>query len=274
MTINDRNLAPSFNDESKTDKPDAMTEAEYDAAFAKMAQDYFDGVTPHKAPSLSYVTGLPGAGKSSFVALLKTQPQMKDYIVINFDDLRAYHPRYAEHARQDPVNAAARIDTAVEQLIGWLCKAAAERTINVILDDAAMGGEMTKIVLSPFQANHYDISVVVVAVPIAVARQSVHRRFEENLAAAQKGAPVVARWVNTTEQDNAPAALVETVETLEETGLAQFLTIIDRDQHVLYASTLHAGQTKAGDIIKSVHTRPLSVQETLNFQVYTARIAK
>lgn len=274
INCNDKKLASAFNDESSADRPDAMTEAEYEAAFKKMAADYLDGTEAQMKPSLLYVTGLPGSGKSSFVAIMKTQPRTMNHIVINFDDLRVYHPRYAEHVRKDAVNAAARIDTAVERLIGELCAEAARRKVNVILDDAAMGAEMTKIVLSPFQANDYDIRAIVIAVPIAVARQSVHLRFEENLAAAQKGDPVIPRWVNATEQDNAPAALVETVATLEETGLTGHLMIIDRHYTPLYSTNLHFPQEAAEDTIKMVHTRDLTKNEVLQSQEQAERIAE
>lgn len=267
-----KDLTNQFNDESKTDHPDAMTKAEYQSAFEKMAQDYFSGKIPQQKPRLFYVTGLPGAGKSSFIREAKKQrPELNDYIHINFDDLRIYHPRYEEHIKKDAVNAAARMDTAVEGLIGFLVEEAARRKLNVLLDDAAMGSEMTKIVLSPFQAIGYKIDVAVIAVPAIIARQSVHLRFEENFVAAKAGQPVVPRWVNTTEQDNAPAALVETVETIEEGAFARSLVILDRAYHVLYA--VDGSALSAGMIIKSELTRELSTEESYIFQNNADRVA-
>jgi predicted kinase len=268
------NLSGTFNDETAADRPDAMSEAEYQTAFQKMAADYFTGKTPEAKPTLLYVTGLPGAGKSTLVRAAKAAPQTKDYIVINFDDLRLYHPRYAEHVLQDPVNAAARIDTAVERLIGQLCEDAANRKFNIILDDAAMGAEMTRMVLSPFQANGYAVTAVVMSTPAAIARQSVHLRFEENFSAAQKGAPVLPRWVNATEQNNAPAALVETVETLENDPAIQSLTIVDRHHTVLNSLHLCAYQESNSQTVRTDLTRALTADEIALYQDTAAHIAK
>lgn len=251
-----QNITPEFNDESAASRPDAMSEAEYATAYRKMAEDYFTGREAASPPKLLYVTGLPGAGKSTYVAKAKRDnPDLNDYVHINFDDLRIYHPRYAEHVKGDPVNAAARIDTAVEGLIGWLTEEAAKRHLNVLLDDAAMGSAMTKMILTPFQSEGYEIEAAIIAVPSSIARQAVHLRFEKNFAAAKNGAPVIPRWVNTEEQDNAPAALVETAETLE-CGLANKIIVATRG-----GDTLYPGSPSPSAAVRTEMTRELKPEE-------------
>ena len=264
---NDKPLTPAFNDINADAQPDLMSDAEYAAAYQAMARDYLEGKAPQEKPALLYVTGLPGAGKSTFTEAAKTKkPELAEAVHINFDDLRVYHPRYEEHVKKDPVNAAARIDKAVEGLIGWLGEEAAARKLNVILDDAAMGQEMTHMILSPFRDNGYDVSAVVVAVPSIVARQSVHLRFEENFAAAKQGQNVTPRWVNKDEQDHAPAALVETVETLEEDQIARRLVVVDRQNNLLYATNLHPHQITAADAVTQEMRRELTPEETTVYQ--------
>jgi len=264
--ISGLSLAPAFSDEAATAKPDLMSDAEYADAFKQMAADLLDGKEPQERPALLYVTGLPGSGKSTFVkAAQEEQPQLKNYVHINFDDLRVYHPRYAEHVKNDPVNAAARIDTAVEGLIGWLTAEAARRQLNAIMDDAAMGQEMTRMILFPFRENGYDISAVVISTPSVIARQSVHMRFEENYAAAKQGQDVIPRWVNREEQDNAPAALVETVETLENEKLADRMVVIDRMRNVLYAMG-KMPETNAGAAVRQQQQRELRPDEITVYQ--------
>jgi len=261
-----KDLSPSFNDESAATRPDAMTEAEYQRAFTRMAHDYFSSKIPQEDPQLKYVTGLPGAGKSTFIdRMVQATPGLKDYIHINFDDLRIYHPRYADHVSADPVNAAARIDTAVERLIGWLTEEAAKLKINVLLDDAAMGGEITKAILQPFGDAGYNIDATVIAVPSSIARQSVYLRFQENLVAAKNGDSVIPRWVNTEEQDNAPAALVETVEALEG-GLANKLAIISRNGRALTGE-------KPSIALRAEMTRELTEMEQADYQAKAQHIA-
>ena len=233
MTSFPPNLSPAFNDESATAHPDLMSEVEYNKAFERMARDYFTGRLPQEKPQLFYVTGLPGSGKSTYVeGQLTANPALKDYVHINFDDLRIYHPRYAEHVGKEPINAAARIDQSVERLIGWLTEEATKRQLNVLLDDAAMGKDITRAIFAPFQTAGYEITASVIAIPSSIARQAVHLRFEENFAAAAKGDSVIPRWVNSEEQDNAPAALIETVETLQD-NISAKLRVVSRSGVVL-----------------------------------------
>jgi len=223
-------MQKEFNDISADDRPDKLSTAEFSQACQRIAQDYFGHVTQNNAsPQLLYVTGLPGAGKSTFVEQERdARPELQDAVLINFDDLRIYHPRYDEYVAQDPINAAARIDRAVEDMIGWLCDEAAERSVHVILDDAAMGEEMTGIVLAPYKKQDYQIDAVVMAVPSLIARQSVLLRFEEDYAAVKSGKDALPRWVNTQEQDNAPNALLETTKVLETDTNLNSLKIVDR----------------------------------------------
>ncbi len=271
MTGIDKSIAKEFNDESALTRPDPMTDAEYAAAFARMATDYFTAATSAELPQLLYVTGLPGAGKSTYVKnAMSERPELAGFVHINFDDLRIYHPRYARHVAQDPLNAAARIDTAVEGLIGWLSEEAARRHVNVLLDDAAIGAGMTEMILSPFQKQGYAIEAAVIATPSSIARQAVHLRFEENFAVAQRGEPVIPRWVNTAEQDNAPAALVETVETLADKGISGKLSVITRDARVLYEGNASPDASKA---VREEMTRELTDPEKTSYQSAAARIA-
>jgi hypothetical protein len=98
----------------------------------------------------------------------------------------------------------------------------------------------------------------------------VHLRFEENFVAAQRGKPVIPRWVNTAEQDNAPAALVETVETLADDGIPGKLSIIARDARVLYEGKASPDASKA---VREEMTRELTDPEKTAYQSAAARIA-
>jgi hypothetical protein len=258
-------------DETHLDHPDLMREEEYQVAFAKIRQDHFTHKTPKTTPTLVYVTGLPGAGKTSLTQLMKQYDvELAEYVHINFDDLRAYHPRYQYLIKHDALNAAARTDVAVERLIGFLIEESVQNKFNVLMDDAAMGQEITEIVLSPFKTNSYHIDATIIAVPAVIAKQSVQLRFEENYAAAKAGIPAMPRWVNMAEQDNAPSAFIETVETLERLNLVNTIKVQDRDQNVLYPS-LDNSQS-ATTISKSVLFRDLTDAEQAVFQINSSRI--
>jgi predicted ABC-type ATPase len=258
-------------DETHHDHPDLMSEEEYQVAFAKIRQDHFTHKTPQTTPKLVYVTGVPGAGKSSLIQLMKQYDVgLAEYVYINFDELRAYHPRYQYLINHDALNAAARTDVAVERLIGFLIDESVQNKFNVLMDDAAMGQEITEIVLAPFKTNGYHIDATIIAIPTVIAKQSVQLRFEENYAAAKAGLPAMPRWVNTAEQDNAPSAFIETVETLERLNLANTIKVQDRDLNVLYPNLDHS--ESATTVSKSILLRDLTDIEQAVFQINSCRI--
>lgn len=98
---------------------------------------------------------------------------------------------------------------------------------------------------------------------------ALHLRFEENFAAAQGGAPVIPRWVNREEQDNAPAALVETVETLEEERIALNFAVLNRRGKALYPGAELSG----GAAVEAEMTRELDATERADYLKKAERIA-
>jgi hypothetical protein len=261
----------TFNDETAFDRPDRMTAAEYDAAFKKMFADYLNDRPRHENPLLLYVTGVPGAGKSRYVSGL---PVTKNAVVINFDDLRVYHPRYEAHVKDDPLNAAARIDIAVESLIAGLCEEAARRKINVILDDAAMGQDMTKIILTPFRRAGFRVETHVVVAPEQIAKQSVSLRFERDFAAAAAGKPVLPRWVNETEQQQSVAALLESVAIIENEKLSDVVYVVDRKRNVHYNSLIHGATTTARAVAEKLTGGALTQEEASLYDYHGQEIER
>ena len=269
-----------FNDLSAQQvKPDLMSEAEYAVAFAQIEADLLADKSSNGTPHLEYVTGLPGAGKSTVVANMQRRyAEYANYVHVNFDALRVYHPRYGQLVKSDPVNAAARIDTATEGLMIWLAAEVAQRKLNVIMDDAAMGAEMTEIILKPFKSLGYQIDATIMSVPKQVAQQSTALRFIRDMAAARSGATVLPRWVNSDEQDNAPAALIETAETLCTGSLARQVTLQSRGgATVIFPLTgpqaLHNGRRMLGTLYEDTH-RVLSAGERAFFQKNSEEIER
>ncbi|MFX5839569.1 zeta toxin family protein, partial [Acinetobacter baumannii] len=55
-------------------------------------------------------------------------------VAIVGDDLRAFHPRYAELSRKDPLNAAHYTDQDSGRWVEMLIAAAKEKRVNVVIE--------------------------------------------------------------------------------------------------------------------------------------------
>lgn len=243
-----------FNEETAFDRPDRLTPAEFKSALAAIERDYFDGKAGRDYPFLMYVTGLAGAGKTTYLA----QPdRYRTFDVhLNFDDLRRYHPRYARHATQDPLNAAARTDLAVEQLFEAAVMLCTARKLNAVIDEAPVNVAATRRLLTGFKTAGYDIFAVVLAVPAATAAASAAARYQGELAGAQNDNSILPRHVNTAEQSAAPAILIETVDMIAREKLVNRMAVIGRGGQVFWGGHI-TGRENPASIVQRETERPV-----------------
>ena len=266
----------AFNDVSPDDRPDLMTEAEYETAFKKIENDWFKDRKSSDPKDVFYVTGLPGAGKSTVVKdiikehLARGEPAP---LVIDFDELRAYHPRYKDYVAEDSVNAAAKVNKSVEHMIDWVFAQTSKRGLDVIVDGSGMGRDITRGIFAPYVAQGYAIKTLVLAVPPAVAQQSVRLRYEETFVAYQNGAAVLPRWVESRQQSKAPENLVDTIRTLIDDGMCRDFTVINRRKDVLFHEPVTT-ETKHDllQIIQTENTRNLTADEQMQFDQNAIKI--
>lgn len=226
-----KDLTPIFNEETATDNPDLMTDAEIKAACAQIFADYFADIPPRDQPWLMYVTGLPGAGKTCYAATV-FERQAFD-VHLNFDDLRRYHPRYAQLAQTDPVTAAARTDIAVEKLFTYAINECRRRRLSLLLDDAPVDPNATSGLLSAFKSDGYVNTGIILAVPADIAAQSVRTRFEDGLKNTVVGV-TPPRYVNSIEQAAAPEILFNIAERFVSEQLVHQAAVIGRDGHIFW----------------------------------------
>ena len=86
-------------------QPDLLAHEEHDRIFKEeIIPEYFAGRAPQAKPEVVFLAGQPGAGKSGLRdAAMKTKfsapPQLP--VMSDPDDLRGFHPRYLQHAKDD-----------------------------------------------------------------------------------------------------------------------------------------------------------------------------
>jgi hypothetical protein len=269
----------AFNDVSPDERPDLMTEPEYQAAFAKLENDWFKGRSECPPRNAFYVTGLPGAGKSTLVKdIIRSHIEKGEEapLVIDFDELRPYHPRYREYVAQDSINAAARVNKSVEKMIDWVFAESAKRGIDVIVDGSAMGREITRGIFAPYLQQGYTVETIILATPSTIAQQSVRLRYEETFDAARRGHQVLPRWVESRQQSKAAENLIETIRTLVEDGICKKFSVTTRDKETLFAAEHIEG--KESELLALVRhetaQRSLSKPEQESFKKNEHRIAE
>ena len=248
---------------------DLLTRGELITAKRQIARRYFANRAPADAPRLIYVTGMAGAGKTTFIQNHQVLKAATDEgILINFDDLRVFHPRYVNHVRCDARTAAEKTDRATEVLINWLIDAATEKGFNIVLDDAAMGADITRDILNVFITKGYRIDAYALATPVKTAAQDIEWRFRQGLRAAARDRSILPRYVNMAEQSMAVENFISTVKELENNRNLSSLAVFNRA-----AQRLNVTETARTAAEKETQ-RPLNKAERATYRRRAKQLAK
>ncbi len=165
-----------------------MSEAEVEAAAARMAASLFDGKKPapaDKRPHLILTIGGPGSGKST-VAKISAEDMgvfpYESYVSVDFDALVKYHPRMNDiWSLPDMLGR----PTGVGYAFGWNCDAQFVPLV-VALVERALDQRYNVIVQSHWQLwlasahlKGYFCTLLYVAAPLDVAKRRARARAVE-----------------------------------------------------------------------------------------------
>ena len=84
---------------------DFVYDEQFQRAYQAIRTDLIAGKPPHTDKCTIILGGQPGAGKSSFYEL---RDELIDYIPINGDEYRRFHPNYRSIIKTDPEHYAER----------------------------------------------------------------------------------------------------------------------------------------------------------------------
>lgn len=181
-------------------------------------------------PVLVYTAGQPGAGKSR--ANERAAQARPSLVPIIGDDLRQFHPAYAQIMRDDPASMPERTAHASGQWIAMSAHYLRERRADVLIETTLRSPEAMASTIASFREAGYVVEMRVVAVPEEVSRLATIERY-----AGQVTSTGVGRWTPSDMHDAAYAAAPHTVECLISSGAVDRFVLEDRAGRVLVDST-------------------------------------
>lgn len=232
--------------------------------------------TPVQDPTVVFVAGQPGAGKTRTTASVMDVFDSKDAdaVQINSDFYKPYHPQYNRLMRQDHMNAApyTRADGRV-----WMAKAeeyARENNLNTVIETTMRPPSDFLYAAKEFREAGFEVEVLAMSVPAAQSRLGILSRYTEQLATDGAG-----RLTETANHDAAYAGLVTAVEAIDATNIADRITIIRRGNEIIYQNNVDEnGQWKqppaASATIESDRDRQWTVSESRDFRRAFERLSK
>lgn len=154
----------------------------------------FDGVKSHQAhsqPTVVVFGGQPGAGKSAAVDATVSElggaSGRSSVAQIIGDDLRAYHPRYAEFMRKDDQTAALYTGKDVGRWVEMAIADAIKLRCSTVVEGTMRSPDTVARTVEQFREAGYRVEARVLAVPERLSWQGVLQRYEDQRAAKGTG---------------------------------------------------------------------------------------
>lgn len=167
-----------------------LSDAEHQAIFERdLKPVLFAGVRPSHQPVAVIFGGQPGAGKSAAVeGAMNELGSHGGAVQIIGDDLRGYHPKYAQLMERDDKTAAFYTDRDTGR---WVEKAIAQAKalrINIVIEGTMRDGSKAAATMESLREAGCRIDTRSLAVAWRLSEQGILQRYENQRADRGAGA--------------------------------------------------------------------------------------
>ena len=210
--------------------------------FARVYETILDTYARHKTslkfPRLAVIGGQPGAGKSTVTGVItESLNTTAEPVIINFDDIRNFHPAAEEIFQRHPFEMAVYTneDTWVwtEQLISHTRKA----KNNALYETTLRVASPIQTIIQSFRDEGYSVDLHALAVNSKLSIQGIYERFENQLQFMKS-----PRWTGIDFHDACYVAFPANVEQLKSSAGLERVSVYRRNGVALYQNTDTAKQ--------------------------------
>lgn len=147
----------------------------------KLKQEIVEQVKTDDEPTCIFLGGLPGSGKSNLEKQTKMQYPDKEFVVIDADEYRKYHPEF-ESLRKTPKEAVLKTCEIANQIESELIAHSIECKKNIILVSTLRATDaIREIIEQQLKPKGYKVGASIMAVPIYESALSAQLRYEEQI---------------------------------------------------------------------------------------------
>lgn len=189
-----------------------LSESRSSEIFKEQIVPYlFTGKVRSQHPRAIFVGGQPGSGKTPLLRYITEQEMEHDnnYVEVNGDDFRAFHPEYARLLNDDDQSAAFFTDLDSARWIEKSITHAANIGCSVGIEGTLRRGEVVSKTIELFRTNGYYISLNVLITHSFSSRLGIFERYLEQIKDSGSG-----RFTLREAHDASYSALPSTVEHL------------------------------------------------------------
>ncbi|MCQ2381879.1 MAG: zeta toxin family protein [Clostridia bacterium] len=231
-----------------------------------MAED----LLPSEQPLVVVVGGQSGSGKTSLIHYTERLSSDREFIEIDNDYFRSFHPRIEEIRNNHPDYYVTATDQLGLGITSKIIDYFRDHKYNIILHQTLKNNRVVDDAITKFINAGYVVGVRAFAVPYLESKMSQIERCEGQLEKIH-----FCRHVNKVDHDAAIEGLPKTVEYIEQSGKYDFLEIYRRTEDANHPGLVYS------KLNPNTETKTLQVldgctyvsKETLTFGFNSARDA-
>lgn len=207
-----------------------LSDEEHNLVFEKIKDDFLNNSLSIVSPKVVITGGQPASGKGKLAR--DSIDQFKDRggsVIIDPDQLRAYHPQYDELQKLDDKTSSGFTHHDAKKWSLELIEEAISHKKNIVLDQTSADFETLKNTVQNFRDKGYkEVELKIMAVPEITSRQGIYHRYEMEKALYETG-----RFVNVDIHSEIYHKLENTVEQLKHEPIVDKLTVYDRHYNAI-----------------------------------------
>lgn len=207
-----------------------LSDEEHNLVFEKIKADFLNSSLSIVSPKVVITGGQPASGKGKLAR--DSIDQFKDKggsVIIDPDQLRAYHPKYNELQKLDDKASSGFTHHDAKKWSLELIEEAISHKKNIVLDQTSADFQTLKNTVQNFRDKGYkDVELKIMAVPEITSRQGIYHRYEMEKALYETG-----RFVNIDIHSEIYHKLENTIEQLKNEPIVDKLTVYDRHYNAI-----------------------------------------
>lgn len=207
-----------------------LSDEEHNLVFEKIKADFLNNSLSIVSPKVVITGGQPASGKGKLAR--DSIDQFKDQggsVIIDPDQLRAYHPKYNELQKLDDKASSGFTHHDAKKWSLELIEEAISHKKNIVLDQTSADFQTLKNTVQNFRDKGYkDVELKIMAVPEITSRQGIYHRYEMEKALYETG-----RFVNIDIHSEIYHKLENTIEQLKNEPIVDKLTVYDRHYNAI-----------------------------------------
>ncbi|MFD9633686.1 zeta toxin family protein [Streptomyces violascens] len=224
--------------------------------------------TPRENPSVLFIGGPPGSGKTTVQNTLLARLGRPDAFPLDGDDLITQHPRYEQFHRDNDFTGAF---VAAEDLKGrWWSRSARLlriQRLDIAVSAPLAGPDWAIDRFTDFRRAGYPIGVAFVATHEALSLQGIVDRYHRDRQNEQIG---YGRWIPPQWHDAAYLGVLDTADRIDALRAADTIYVARRDGTILHTNQLDPnGDWTLGmatrQVVEADRARPWSTAESAHF---------